>query len=1459
MQQVFLQPTVSQKLIWMDQAISGESAKYNIGGYARLEGDLQYEHLNAAISAVLKSQEVYSAIFTEENGELHYQVNSAGENYQIELLDLLGHEDPELEAIEWMNADFSKAFNLENQYLFRFKLIRINKQKHLWYAVIHHLIGDGWSFQLLLNQTAAFYNAFCKGQPLSSTFFKYSDYAEEDHQYYQSSEMEANRSYWLEEYKELPPALFSQQYHVKRNNPAGSETLRIDIELKKHLHKVAEANNVSLFHIIVGLLIVYFSRTTQQKTIGIGVPVLNRTKKVYRHTAGIFMNLLSLKFDIIEEDTFSTVLQAIKRKMSASLRHQKYQYGNLVKDLKLPQNRKLLHDIRVSYEDFDFTSDFGGLAAQAIALSNYTEVDPLAIYIREYTGQGFDIRFIYNTGYFTPDKIQSVCKSLQFMMEQLQTDTNYPVHLTQVVDKEASQLILALAAGAVRPQCPGFLQRWAQSVLMFPEQTGISFDGRDFTYEEIDKRARCLANRIISLQGGGPRQKVVILLPRSEKIVIGMLACMMAGATYVPVDPEYPEEQISYILKDAGCNILINDASVVVSSFNHLQLKVISVDDSVTISNQRIDKVIDDEDPCYIIYTSGSTGHPKGVVISYQSLSDYVATFLEYFSINEKDVVLQQASVGFDTSVEEIFPILAAGGRLHILEHRKDLVELKATLDSESITILSTNPWAIRFLDNESLPVSLRILISGGDVLKQEYIKNIIETGISVYNTYGPTESTVCASYYKVRKEDQVIPIGCPITNRKLYLLDEYLNLLPIGTEGEICIGGSGLALEYLNREELTKEKFVNDPFKAGEKLYRTGDIGIMLNDGNILFKGRKDHQVNFRGYRIETPEIETIINEQDGVSFSIVDVCEVDHDPLLVAYIKYNKKLQWSSREWRQVLAKRLPVHMIPDVWIELDELPLLPNGKVNRKELPVVDVSMLTTNKSEIVSPSTKVEKQMHRLWQTILKQQNISIDDSFFENGGHSLNIVQLIVGIKQEFNVRIGMHDVFERDTIRQQAELITRSSTIVQREIMIQPAEDDYPLSAAQNRMWILNQLGDAARAYHISGALELYGEINDENVQQAVMHIINRHESLRTIFIEKDGTVRQKIASPSELDKQAHSFISLQDNDLVDEVLREFIARPFQLDKFPLIRTMLLQTAPARYLFVYVMPHIISDGWSIEVLMREFVSIYTSLSTGRDIDLPTLKAQFKDYLHFLDNDKQVGEGSSEKYWLEKLSGKLPVIDFPAQFPRPVNKTYKGKEICLSIEKNHCDVLLKFCEKESATLFMGLFATLNLLIHRYTGQQDTIIGTPVANRDEQGMDNQVGLYLNMLPVRTKFNHTDTFRELIRKQKQELIESYGYTNYPMDELLQKLNYRNVPSRSPLFDMIIVLHNQQTLDHLSIGGNDCVIPGVQINVIDNLPKETSQFDMTFAFFYEKESLQLRMEYNTALYDDEFAKQVV
>ncbi|UCJ04792.1 amino acid adenylation domain-containing protein [Chitinophaga pendula] len=1014
-------------MIWLDHVISAYPSKYNIGGYVTLTGHPDHRLLSEAFKVVVDSQEVYGSLFSVVDNELTCTIGDVVTGFELALIDLSGAEDPVQTAMRWMEDDFLRPFVIEGNYLFRMKLLKVAADRYYYYAVVHHLIGDGWSFMLLLNQAAAAYQAKLSGEIYTYERYAYSEYCIDDEQYLNSNKYQEDKNFWLSQYATLPADLFPRRVVEKRTTShCGSYSLHIDGDVKRQLEQVAATYKASVFQILISLLLVYLGRTQQQDIVPIAMPVLNRPKKRYKATAGVFMNLVCMPFVFDPLATLADIIRYTGKTMYQVLRHQQYQYGNLVGDLHLHQLDKRLYHVRVSYEDFPYVSQLGDLLADVTALSNTMEIDPLSVYIRDYHGRGMDLRFIYHYDYLQEEMIAALSAGLTTLIHAVIGTPEMAAGRAPLLPEREQSALLGYSAGVRRswPQS-SFAAMWGEAVTRYPDRVAITTAVASFTYVAIHEQAIRMA-ALLRRSGIREQSVVALVLPRDEGMVSAMIGCMLAGMTYMPVDPDEPDDRIMALLEEMSCDALCT-SELLNKSITHAVCILTEGIASVEVSSEVSAAVMADHGAvspaavCYILCTSGTTGRPKGVAITHAAMSNYVSHFHTYFGLTAADVVLQQASVSFDTSVEEIFPVLAVGGRLHIVKERRDLSAMSDMIAAEGVTVVSATPLVLQYLPAAD---TLRVVISGGDVLRKEHIQHYRDAGIPVYNTYGPTETTVCATYHEVKGADALIPVGQPISNCSIYVLDAQLELLPVGTEGEIYIGGAGLAVAYLNDPLLYAQRFIDHPFVAGEKLYRTGDSGKWVTGGELVFTGRRDEQVKIRGIRVEPGETEGMLKALPGVRDAVVTGNgKTGWEAALVAFVVI-ANTETDIADIQAALRGCLPDHLLPQQVLVVDELPLTMRGKVDKRQLyALLAVDAAVVSQRELVPPVSRYEVLLVEIWQQVLEREDIGITDNFFELGGHSLNANMVINKIYQACMVHIKLTAIFTYPTIRALGALI----------------------------------------------------------------------------------------------------------------------------------------------------------------------------------------------------------------------------------------------------------------------------------------------------------------------------------------------------------------------------------------------------------------------------------------------------
>ncbi|MBW8683034.1 amino acid adenylation domain-containing protein [Chitinophaga rhizophila] len=974
-----------------------------------------------------------------------------------------------------------------------------------------------------------------------------------------------------------------------------------------------------------------------------------------------------------------------------------------------------------------------------------------------------------------------------------------------------------------------------------PENVAITYADGTISYQELNQLANQFAHYLRTIYHITPDQLVGIKLQRSEWMVITIISILKAGGAYIPIDPEYPAARINYIQQHSGASIIIDDK--VLSAFRAQQALYPLTDPQSDVQPGNL---------AYVIYTSGTTGNPKGVMITHRSLVNRLVWMQKVYALDMTDTILQKTTYSFDVSVWELLWWGLYGAAVAVPEPgaEKDPAALVRNIARHQVTVMHFVPsmlavfmeYILAHPEEKPLLKSLRQVFASGEALTLHHRNTFLRElpDVSLINLYGPTEACIDVSYYDCAEEPAIstVPIGKPIDNIRLHILNDALQLLPVGVAGKLYISGVGVARGYLNNPELTREKFIPAPFNPHEVLYDTGDIARWLPDGNIEYLGRKDHQVKIRGYRIEFGEIENVSSGYQGIRQVVADTREVNGEKVLVLY--YTADGTPDRNTLKSYLRQQLPEYMTPSYLVQVQQIPLTPNGKADRKALPGIQADNLVRN--TYVPPANELEYELTAIWQDVLGITRVGITDNFFELGGHSLLIGQVINRLYQRLSRTITFRDFLQTPYIK---DLSGKLRNSIYTPLPVYPSAESYPLSAAQQRLWILSQLDGGEKAYNIVAGVVIHGMLDTTLIEKAIQMLVARHEILRTRFppAMADAEVRQQVIQPED------ARITLDILTTTD--IEAFTNTVFDLSTAPLIRAGIAPVAAGEHVLLLLMHHIISDGWSVELLLAEILETYSHLQ--KDINYqPVMPVhQYKDYVGWLqDSKEQERYHSDEQYWLQQFQGDIPQLALPAFRKRPVKQSFKGATIVHTFSTEQYVQLKRFSQQHQVSLFMTLMTAVNALLYRYSGQPDLIIGTPVAGRRHPDLEKGIGLFLNTLAIRTLINDEWTFTDLLKEQKRLLADAYTHQDYPFDELVSKLQLQPDRSRSVLFDVMVVLHNQFGL----------YLPGQETGLAISEYKvdtKTSHFDMTFSFM-EKESLELAVTYNTDIYDERLIENI-
>ncbi|WP_160716661.1 non-ribosomal peptide synthetase [Chitinophaga solisilvae] len=1466
----------AQRRFWILSQFGDSSAAYNVPGFLLFDGVLEPALLEKVLRYTAARHESLRTVFREDaSGEVRQFILPAEALPLMPAYTDISHmPDPMAVLREMFSAEQHTRFDLSEGPLIRTSVVKVAEQQYALFYTMHHIISDGWSMEVLSREVITAYNHFRQGQEpdLLPLPLQYRDYAAWQLSAPAADAFRADERYWLEQLSgELPvldlPA--DKRRPAIKTHPGSSVTVALPPAVVAALSALCQKEGATLFMGLLAALKALFYRYTGQEDIIVGSPVAGREHKDLEGQIGLYVNSLALRTRLSGKDTFAELLAKEKKVLLDAYAHQSYPFDRIVGALPLPKDlsRLPLFDIMVGMQNqvstnvYDRSVGLDGLVQKHVdeMKQERSQFDLLFSFL-EGPGEWY-LSLTWNTDIYSERNVQALCTHFLQLLQEVTLRPQTAIDSVQYIPAAEQQQLLhdfndtACSFGEART----LQEHFEQQVLQTPDKVAIVAENRQLTYQALNERANQLAHylrRTYSLQ---PGDMAAIMADRSELVIIGILAVLKAGAAYVPVDPAYPQERIRFMLEDAAPKVVLTFSDRLFELIDYYSGQLFALDIQLEGLNESSDNPAPLADPssqAYVIYTSGSTGQPKGVMVPHSGVGNMSQAQIRRFDIQPDDRILQFASLSFDASVSECFMAFLSGATLvmaadTIIREREQLIEY---LRQQQITVVTLPPAYLQLFSEEELS-GLRVLITAGQEADRATALRFARK-MHYYNAYGPTENSVCATIYKVDPDMPPagsVPIGKPVANNRIYILDDRQQLTPIGIPGEIYIGGEGLAQGYLHNPILTVARFIDHPYG---RLYRTGDIGKWDAAGNILFLGRNDQQVKIRGYRIELEEIEQTLLQLPGISHAVVQLRKENNGNghYLAAYVVAEEMPGHAPiTAW---LAARLPEYMVPATFMQLPALPLTHNGKVDRRALP--DPMAADAAAAQFVPPAGMPEIQLAALWEEVLGRNQVGRNDHFFSLGGQSLKAMQLLSRIRKAFQVDVELNDLFTFPVLQEQAAFLQAATPRSFSEIPKAPLQESYPLSHAQQRFWILSQFENASAAYNVPGACILEGELNAPLLEKTIDIIWHRHESLRTVFREDAaGDIRQFISDPEEQRADVAWLDISRETDIMETLQQMFVETQeaaFDLQQGPLLRIRVIRLGDAAHALLYTMHHIISDGWSLQVLMKEVTTIYNGLKEENNFVLPSLPVQYKDFAVW--QTAGSGDGHQEThmaYWLEQFSGVLPVLDLPAGKRRPAVKTHHGASIGCMLSATTVRALAALCLKEDASLFMGLLAALNALFHHYTGQEDIIVGSPIAGRDLKELENQIGLYLNTLPLRTRFQATDSFLALLKQEREVLLAAYRHQAYPFDLLVNQLQLERNTSRSPLFDVLVIMQNQSAV---TTHNNTGMLSGLEWREMEGMNRVTSQFDLEFSFMETGEEVEVLLNYNTDIYTPRFVR---
>ncbi|MEI6756851.1 MAG: amino acid adenylation domain-containing protein [Chlorobium sp.] len=1417
-----------QREIWCDQSLYPDTPVYNVGCYNQIEGELDLQIFREAITLMVEETDAMRLKLSEVNG-VPLQSFPPMPQVTLTIFDFPDDANPLQRALSSIRNVVNQPFRIFEEPLFRHHLYKLPEHYYIWSHTYHHLVVDRWATSLIIQKVSAHYNALLKGESLPRGVNNaYQKFIVIDTAGNESASFNAHRRYWMEKFSTLPAPLFSplagygDRMEIIKG---GVHTTFLPRPQYERLNSLARLHSVSLFHLLLGILYVYFTRVQDQDECVIGLPLLNRHTPAFKKTIGLFVTMIPERFAYGRQIHFIELIKAIAKTLRESYHSQCLPASEINRLTGVLQTaRKRVFDLTFSFEKLNCAATFGSShISQTVAVVHEYEQTPLAIFVRDYSGnKDIQIDFAYNLAYFNALEIERIKRRLMHLMEEVLSRPEEQITQLELLPPAESQQLLTNwnATDSTLPE-NHVHQMFEAHAAKNPHAVAVVFENERLTYNDVNEKANHLANTLIAL-GVEADRPVAIALERSPAMIVAVMAILKAGGAYLPLDPSYPLERLRFMLEDSNTRILITAKSLHDKLHLAAQHTLYVDDDERVITTQPIknpDLEIDPQQLAYIIYTSGSTGTPKGVAIAHCGLANLACAQISSFAIGAKSRVLQFASFSFDASVSEIFMALCAGAELHLPndEQRLPGLSLLHYLDEAAITHLTLPPTVLAALPQYPLPVLESLIVAGEP--SPPALVSYWSKGRRLFNAYGPTEATVCATiaecHHSCISADTPLSIGRPIANVRIYILDRHLQPTPTGVVGELHIGGVGLARNYLNRPELTAEKFISDPFsrKPGARLYKSGDLARYRPDGNIEFLGRIDHQIKIRGFRIEPGEIECALTAHPSIREAlIISRTEKSGQTRLVAYVVSPEALL-TSAELRAFLKITLPDYMLPGAFVFLQAMPMTPNGKIDRHALPEPEAFI----QSDSVAPIDTIEEILVDIWATLFQQNRPGVHDNFFELGGESLLATKLASMLRDATGISIPIRWIFEAPTPFELAGRIRRSghkhealvtipanrilpgTTRITTDLLSLPllsqtdidkvvqsveegasnVQDIYPLTQFQEGMLFHYQLQSDSDLYLSHQLFSIDSLERCEAFIAALQSVIDRHDILRTAFVWKQlPEPLQVVWRHARLAVDVLHF-NPEEGFIANQLMESFHPRQLRLDltHAPLLRIAIAKDGK-RWLMLLIAHHLVMDQWSMEIMFEEIRAYLKKDTKGLKTPVP--------FRNFIANMRgEITNEAHETFFRNMLNDiKSPTTPFGL-----LDVQGDGSRIVEAHRTLPLELALRL--RSQARCFSATPATIfhlawALILSRCCNQENVVFGTVLLGRMQggEGVERALGLFINTLPFRVTCSARKV-SEALRDTQHRLLALMLH-EYASLSMAQRCSA--VPVSTPLFSSLL-----------------------------------------------------------------------
>ncbi|MEW5983048.1 MAG: non-ribosomal peptide synthase/polyketide synthase [Acidobacteriota bacterium] len=1424
----------AQERLWFLQQLVPGNPFYTVPMAVRWQGPLDQAVLTRVLTEVVRRHEVLRTTFTIVDGQPRQAIQPPAP-VALRLIDLQScAAEEQTQAIDdHLHAALQRTFDLTTGPLFEFTLISVAPAESVLVAAMHHIATDGWSVGVFAHELTVLYEAFNQGQPspLPELRVQYGDFAVWQRAWLQGEVLSRQRQYWQRHLRGAPEVLeLPGDYPRPRLHTFRGRTIPIRIEpgAVRDLRRISQQVGASLYMtLLTGFAILLARSTRGTSELVVSAPIAHRQRQELEPLIGFFVNTLALRLDVSGDPTVEDLLRRIRQTVLDAYAHQDMPFEQVVEEVQPTRDLSRNPLAQVSFAYHNLPSVDAELTNGRLTPYDHapeTVRFDLEVHLWDADDGGLAGSCLYYTDLFAAATVERLMEHFVVVLEACGTYLARRMSDLPVMTAAEHRLVVEEFNRTTTdyPRDHTLVELLEAQVDRTPAGAAVVHGAQRLTYSALNARVNQLA-RFLRRRGVGVDTPVVMLETRGIEMVVSMCGILKAGGAYVPIDLEMPAARVLRMIQECGSTLILSRSTLtsnVVQALRASGHTVLFVDAAAAdIAREDVTNPVPINTPtdlAYVMYTSGSTGTPKGIMITHRNVVNLVRQ-TNYTSIRPSDHLLQLSNYAFDGSTFDFFGGLLNGACVHLIDAAQvhDVAELGALIAAQgvNVTFMTTAlfnqlvdlaPEVIRHFDR---------LYFGGQEASVRHVRTALpyrKSDDSLVHVYGPTEATTFSTYHVVKDvpgDAVAIPIGAPISRSRAYVLDAWQQPVPIGVEGELHIGGDGIARGYVNDPSLTAERFVRNPFVSSERMYRTGDRAKWLPDGQIVFLGRQDDQVKIRGFRIEPGDIEAALRAFPAVRDAVVTPHVGrggTHE--LIGYVALNPGQLLDRRALRQFLKERLPEYMLPAALVELPALPLTPNGKVDRRALPVPETCRWDDGIAEIgTGPLSPTESVMENIWAAVLHLDMVGRHADFFELGGHSLLATQVVSRIREVFQVELPLRQIFETPTIAGLTEAIERlraaDSGLTAPPMTQRPHDGPVPLSFAQERLWFLEQLVPGNPFYNTPLAIELHGRLDEQALRLTLDTLVQRHEALRTTIATLDGRPQQVVHPPHAVTLAVEDVTALPEDARIATARASAYAesrRPFDLTQGPLLRATLVRFSPTHHLLLLTMHHIVSDGWSLGVLFRELTILYTALSQGETPELPSLPVQYADFAAWqrawLQGDVL---DAQRQHWRAALQHAPLVLELPADHPRPPVHTFRGSAEAFSIAPELVAQLRRLSQAASASLYMTFLSAFAILLARYAGVEELLIGSPIANRTRQELEPLIGFFVNTLALRIDLRGNPSFLTLLRRVRQITLDAYAHQDVPFEQIVDDLQPERDMSRTPVVQVSLAYQNAPISD--------------------------------------------------------------